>query len=537
MSRTTLATAALSGFLAAGCAKQGSPGGGAIDQAAPRVVGHRPAADTTGVAVDRPIAIDFSEEMDRERTEEAVFLAPHTDVDLVWSGARLRLEPRAGLAAGRTYVVTVGTEARDLRGNRLESSFSFAFATGARLDSGAVEGRIVDADHGPARGAFVWAYDMARFDGRTALSPPAYVTQTGADGRYRLDRLATGTYRVIAFQDGNRDQKPDAAEAVSLPAGDVAVAADRVAPGGDQFLTTGDAEVRVERATAVDRTHIALVLSRPVDAARLSLEFPGLPVRAIYVAADDPRRVFAVTADQEPGRSYRPRVQLDGRTLAGPEEGVRGSARVDTRAPTVTGTEPAGAVVRADHLVIRFGEAMDTAATPTVTDWVESDSPPAAEGSWRWAGPTRLVFTFARPRPAGVQRLAVRLASVHDLSGRVPADSVAVFAFDVLPEADLCEVSGAARWSAERPVRLALTSATGTVAHAEAAEGGGFRMAGLAPGTYALYAFVDRDGDGQLSAGHLDPYAPSEPYALHGEVRLERGQRVVVDLPPTAPTP
>lgn len=537
MIRLLLRMTAVAALVVAGCARQGRPGGGPVDKTAPRVIDHRPGADATGIALDRPIAIEFSEGMDRGRTEEAVFLAPHTDVDMTWSGPRLGIEARGGLSAGRTYVVTVGTDARDLRGNRLEPSFSFAFATGEHLDAGTLEGRIVDAAHAPAGGAFVWAYDLERFDGRTAVAPPAYVTQSGADGRYRFERLAGGTYRVIAFRDGNRNQRPDGAEPVSLPAADAAVAAEGVVPAGDQFLSVAEAAVQVARASAIDRTHVALVFDRPVEAARLTVEIPDLRVQSLYGAAGDPLRVMAATEVQEPGRSYRPRVYLDGEPLVGPEEPVRGSARADARPPAVAATAPAGAIVSAERLVVAFDECMDTSTAPAATDWDLADSTAPPRGTWHWEDPTHLAYILDEPLAAGECRMAVRLTRVRDAAGLGPEDSVATFTFERLPAADVCAVSGTVRWSREGPVRVVLTAPGGAVVETVADADREFRLEGLAPGRYTLFAYVDRDGDGRPDGGTLDPYAPAEPYALYGEVRLERGQRARADLPAPGSAP
>ena len=518
---------------ALGCAKQGRPTGGPVDETAPAVVAHQPAADATGVDPRRRVTIDFSEAMDRERTVEAVFLAPQVDFRPRWRGRRLEITVPSGLAEERTYVVTIGTGARDLRGNRLEQSFQLAFATGSRLDAGSLSGHLLSADLEPRRGAFVWAYDLARFDGRTGVDPPSYVTQSGSDGGFRFDRLAAGRYRTIAFVDGNRNQRPDPEEPLGLPHGDIAASTDGDADAGVLVLAPRRPGNRVQRISAVDRRRILLAFERGVEAADLLVEVDTLPVEEIYTLPTDSRRVHVVTAEQEPGRSYRVSVLLAGHNVEVPREPVRGTDREDRRPPEVVEPGPGGLAAEADSLVLTFSEAMDPSAVPGGEDWAarDSTSPPPA-GRWRWSDPLSLAFLPEPPLEPGSHRLEVRLDGLRDRAGNAPQDSTAVFDFELLAASDRATVEGKAAWAAaEGPVRVRLHQPGGPALTAAADSAGLFAFPGVAPGRYRLSAFADRDGDGEHGLGRLDPYTPAEPVALGGEVIVERGQSLRVRVP------
>ena len=116
------------------------PSGGEVDRRPPTVVATVPRPDATGVPAGEPIAVEFSEAMDRRRTAEAVYVSPRSEAKLRWRGRRLEIRLAGGLQPRQTYVVTLGSDARDLRGNRLEQSFTFAFATGEELDAGRISG-------------------------------------------------------------------------------------------------------------------------------------------------------------------------------------------------------------------------------------------------------------------------------------------------------------------------------------------------------------------------------------------------------------
>ena len=47
--------------------------------------------------------------------------------------------------------------------------------------------------------------------------------------------------------------------------------------------------------------------------------------------------------------------------------------------------------------------------------------------------------------------------------------------------------------------------------------GGAYRVEGLLPGEYLVFAFADLDGDGRQSPGRRSPWQAAEPYMRHPE--------------------
>ena len=74
-----------------GCAKMAPPQGGPIDEMSPRVISSIPVNDALFVPNDSIIEIQFSETMDREITEQAIFLSPNDKMKMSWKGDKLRL--------------------------------------------------------------------------------------------------------------------------------------------------------------------------------------------------------------------------------------------------------------------------------------------------------------------------------------------------------------------------------------------------------------------------------------------------------------
>ncbi len=505
-----------------GCAKVSAPSGGPIDKTPPHIASTVPTADRTSVAAGSPILITFSEAMDPRATQEAVFIAPATPMKMVWDSSRiLRLVVKGGLAAQRTYVITLGTDAKDRRGNRLASSEQFAFSTGEVLDQGTMVGRVVSTT-GPHKGVTVWVYDLEHLKGKVGEDDPAYVTQTGNDGHFRFDRLSSTRYRLLAFVDEDRNRLLGGSEARAVASADVEVTETDTTFAGDMYLADAPAMPILERITAVDRRRLLLVFDRQIEADRVEVEIDGLDVIAIY-SAEDAKRVYVHTDAQLPGHSYRPAIRIDGQVISikaanGGSDQLRGSSRADSRSPKIVQTQPAAKAIQVDELSFIFDEAM-LDRVPTATFWHAQDSTQVVVGEWMWRDLFQLVYVLSDPLQPGKTKLHSRWPQIADMAGNPPADSVLV-EVEVLTEEDrpLLEVElDLSPWIDSSPVRIvASTQPEQYLLQTEDLTG----TRQLPPGQYHVYGFVDEDLDGQHDPGAMDPFRLAEPFGWAGTVDL-----------------
>ena len=507
-----------------GCAKVGPPTGGPVDKEPPRILSHYPESDALKVARDTEVELLFSEPMNREQTEAAIFTSPAGPLQLSWNGPRLRIA--MPLAEERTYVLTVGTGARDLRGNALTKSFTLAFATGSQLDQGLVRGRVYQ-DHQPSAGAHVWAYDLETFSGEVGLDEPSYQTQSGANGDYEFSRLAPGHYRVLAFRDANRNALPDADEWLALSASSVEVGEEEVLAGDLALVRRQMPAPVLKRVQAIHAERLMLLFATPVDPQDLELEVAGLAVESLYAAPDAEEKIYVETAAQEPGRSYAVQLSLAGVPVQS-DAPVRGSGRPDRKPPTFVALARKRLAPR-DALDLLFSEAMQPAALAGF--WTESDSTQALVGDWRWSAPNCARFVPAEPLAPGAYRLAGPAARFLDRAGNSLADSLLVLSFTV--GAETAAIRGQVQAAERGRVRVAAINEDGRTDAEWADEDGRFALNGLLAGTYLLWAFVDRDGDGAHGSGSLSPLRYSEPYGRYGEpIDLDADQIAEeVDIP------
>ena len=525
-------------LLLVGCAKVGPPSGGPVDKEAPRIVDHSPAADATHTAADQVVEIVFSESMNRQSVEEAIFVAPEVESALGWKGRRLTLSFSQPLQADRTYVVTVGTGARDLRRNGLDRSYTFAFSTGDEINQGSIVGKVFK-DHQPIVGAHVWAYDAEQLTGRMGTEAPDYRTQTGKDGAFEFSRLSVTRYRVMAFDDQDRDQAYDSGEPLGLGAGDRLVGEEgETAAGYIAISKPGRADPRLKRVQALHDRVILLEFNQPVDARKATFEVEDLAVAELYTSPTDASKLYAVTGLQEGGREYRVAQLAVSETTIDWHESIRGRGRSDRAAPKVLRDPQARSLGPRDSLTVAFSEAMGAGMPSDLRSL--TDSAWTTSGSWSWTGPTTLVFAAKEPIPPGEYSLEAAADELEDRAGNALADSVISIRFTVLDRSAMPTLTGHVPTFAD-PVFVIARLRPGSRSYKTlASEAGEYELGPMVPGKYDLYGYVDRDGDGHQDFGSVDPYAAGEVYLRSsgrssgrrsGVVELARdGEKTEIDL-------
>ena len=280
-------------LLAAACARQEAPPGGEVDRLPPVVVAVVPEAFAAVEPTRDPIRIEFNERISERLAggtlEDAVTVSPRTgDVRVEHSRDALEVEVLGGLQPGLVYRVTVRPVVRDMFNNTMREPFEFGFSTGGLFHETALAGLIVDRLTGRP------LHDLVvRVVGQGGPDAPAdsvvHLARTDS-GVYTLRWLPPGPYRVVAFQDRNRDFLDDALEIqgrreITLAAGDTAFLDFPV-------LEPDTTAALITRAEVVDSATIRLTFSDFLD--------PDLPLA----------RVGRVLAVREGGGSAPEVLQL-----------------------------------------------------------------------------------------------------------------------------------------------------------------------------------------------------------------------------------
>ncbi len=245
----SMAVLSLLGVLLQGCAQQAFPGGGPKDVAPPVPQTATPPNGTTNFQ-EHSFFIGFDEYVVLKEADNNVVVSPPLKHKPQYStkGHGLQITLRDTLQPNTTYHFSFLNAVADFNEGNLLRRMDYLFSTGAVIDSFSLGGMVCDALSGAAwkEPVTVALYRAASIQGlqRHAVPPtaagdtalastyyysvggvadstlrcdmPSYVSRCDSSGTFRLSYLRPGNYRIVAFADGNRNQRLDEGEAVAF---------------------------------------------------------------------------------------------------------------------------------------------------------------------------------------------------------------------------------------------------------------------------------------------------------------------------------
>ena len=189
------------------CANQQPPGGGEEDKVPPAVKIISPKPNSVNFR-GNSIEFEFSEYIDRRSFQDAFRTSPQIkgDIEFDWGPKDVQVRfPRDldKIDANKTFVVSINTSLKDIRGNAITAPVTFAFSTGSRIDLGAVAGKVFNTN---SKNVSILAYDLgSSMNYDPTANIPDYQTESAADGTYQLTNMAPGKYRIISIFDEDRN--------------------------------------------------------------------------------------------------------------------------------------------------------------------------------------------------------------------------------------------------------------------------------------------------------------------------------------------
>ena len=231
------------------------------------VIATAPAPGAVAESPDITIELRFSERISEQLAggtlDEAVLLSPRTGaVRVNHKSDAIEVSVEGGLRPGLVYRVTVLPVLVDLFGNRMSEPFELAFSTGPELIENALAGQVLDRITGrPLQDA-----TLTLLPASPVADTLPHVTRSDADGLFYFRYVPDGPYRLVAFQDLNRDFEVDPTE----PRGD-----------RDVRINAGDTLITDVMVLDPDPTPARLVGVQVADSGLLRLSFDD------YLAPDD----------------------------------------------------------------------------------------------------------------------------------------------------------------------------------------------------------------------------------------------------------
>ncbi len=537
------------GVVIVACAKQGFPPGGPADETAPVLSWSIPENNTVNVAKDHAIVFRFSEAMDEESVEENVFIVPIPEIwpRLSWEdrGKTLVITPAGSLDDNTTYVVSIGAKASDRQRNTLDESIVLCFSTGSTLENRRVSGRVLPLsftgdEPEKVSDVDVIAYRLEREDSNPDPSNdvPQFFTQTGSDGTYELAGLSQGTFRLFAVGDKDGDGFYTAGyDMIGIAPRDIEFAAE------DSLITAPDmtvsmrysSEIQFNSVRAPDNRRIELFFDRAVDPGTLHLEIDGLEVQEWVPESEKTRSITVLTDEQEKKQYNITTISVrdnDGNSLMKMDiqPFCDGTDRPDTSALAITDVTP--------HLLTGPDEPVRVAFNRILDNTNGLDGLISHEGGETIhvsrTAPDELTLTPVERWQNDMNYIILLdREKIRGAAGNRMTGSGAQIEFRVVPKDTLSSISGTVTGAvtSDTKCRLFLKNLDiGLLRAIETGADGIWSTGPVFPGNYSIHAHCDRDGDGEVFAGALDPFKAAEPVTVYPDTIVAEPRWPVKDI-------
>lgn len=252
------------------CAHALAPPGGEVDREAPRLIGTMPEQQAIVPGFDDKVVFSFDEKIGERGARDAVLVSPETGPPVLErDGSDLKVWLRGGWQPNQIYRVIITPGVQDRFGNARREPAELVFSTGPELTETAIAGLITDRLTGrPLAEMRVQAISVP--DTATVHS-----TVTDTAGFFGLRFLPAGSYRILAFEDANRNKRADRTE--------------RRDQLERTLRTATDTQVVELALLSPDSTPARLLRADPVDSVQVRLSFddhldPTQPLDRIGVA-------------------------------------------------------------------------------------------------------------------------------------------------------------------------------------------------------------------------------------------------------------
>lgn len=529
--------------LFSGCAGQRPPEGGPVDSTPPEIISVYPAPQTTHFN-DNKVVFEFSEYVDRRSVEEAIFISPSIEQkEFKWSGTEVELYFLEELKKNTTYVITVGTDVRDVRaGNRMAKSYSLSFSTGERIDNGMITGKVFD-ENPDKSGVMIFSYRLNEINADTlnpAFTKPDYLTQTGKDGDFRLTNLALGTYRLFAVRDEYRNLLYDPeTDAVGTTDDLLLTDKDTVKQGIQFILAKEDTTApRITSVQSLDNRHVAVVLSEPIDTATISpasvLISDTLKQRLLAVYDVYPNNLqgtsFTVITDEQQKDSlylFFVREYLKDKSgfsispLAN-RKLFTGSSVDDTLPPAIIFSsikDTAAKIFSDDSILIMFSDAISFVNNDSAVALLKFKDSSSASYHLSWCNSSTMVITPVTPlRVEEKYLLILRWNYFPDRFGNRRKDSTTTFVVTIDDPENYGSIEGKVVGASKKRVVIQarnITDKKQAPKQVTTSSSDKFSLSRLPEGRYVLKIFEDVNNNFTHDAGTPFPFKQAERFSFY----------------------
>lgn len=511
--------------IAFSCATPTTPTGGPPDKQGPKIIRTVPETGTTNFK-GRSIELVFSEFVDRNSLEQAITIEPDLDIDyeLDWGRKSVEIEFEQQLPDLTTLIVSIGSNLRDVRSNKLASPMKIAVSTGPEIDEGKILGHVINAETGKGReNSRVLLYRTP-----VDLSKKAnYSAETDTSGTFLFEYLRQGTYKAFWVNDLNRNKIWDQERESAQPFYQEFIELEKAGSDtlGKLFVTSPDTtrpalqgvglfssqRMRMRFSESIKLSDSTAIRMTDTLGNRYSGAYP------LYVLPSDPFVLFAQSEQSlNPNSSYR--VELENITdladnfLTKSSVTFTGSAQEDTTVQRIIKRDKQVGMYPDESIIITYAKPISDAAI--------RDSIKVVEGTdliEQWNGISisrnKLTISPGNQWKSGVDyEIRVWNPIVGDFKTITPniwfPNSLG--RLNVMREDSTSSDTLQLSIFSENRGRVADTTFTKSI-----------EVNRLPNTNYRVKAYIDTNGNGKWDFGSIDPYVSPEPYFIRNKVPVK----------------
>lgn len=254
-----------------GCARQGYPTGGPKDTAPPTPLTSKPDNGIHHFS-DNGFYIQFDEYVVLKNPTDNILVSPpmKQQPEYVTKGKGIQVTIKDTLLPNTTYLFQFKDAIADFTEGNLLPSFEYVFSTGDAMDTLMLGGNVMNPcnDKPWKETVTVAAYraDNAIDDTIATSVQPDFITRCDKQGFFAFHHLPAGHYRLVAFEDKNRNLRLDAAEAAAWD-----TAANEALPSIDSnwantyYISQPVQRQRITASSFIDKGRLQIVTLLPMQ--------------------------------------------------------------------------------------------------------------------------------------------------------------------------------------------------------------------------------------------------------------------------------
>lgn len=188
------------------CANPGSPTGGPKDTIPPKLINSNPTNGSINFQ-EQSITLDFSEYINADKLAQKLIITPKTEITFkhLIKKNQLSIKFDKPFADSTTYSLNFFDGVTDITEKNPAVNLVLAFSTGSYIDSIKVSGTVIDLlTENPSDKFTVGLYPLT--DSLDYLTQsPLYFTATYDSGTFDISYIKAGLYKILSFNDLNKN--------------------------------------------------------------------------------------------------------------------------------------------------------------------------------------------------------------------------------------------------------------------------------------------------------------------------------------------